>query len=64
MYYSSGIFDDHMCCTDQGMYIVYVCLYVYYACLYIEYTLVHAVLLVGFGHDDKLHMDYWIIKNR
>lgn len=25
--------------------------------------LTHAVLLVGYGHDNETNMDYWIIKN-
>jgi len=26
-------------------------------------SLNHAVLVVGYGHDDKQNLDYWLIKN-
>lgn len=41
LFYSSGIFDESSCCTQQN----------------------HAMLLVGYGHDERADCDYWILFN-
>merc|ERR1712055_555438 len=49
-YYGGGVLDDRYCCdaaTDQN-------------CVY---SLNHAVLVVGYGHDEDSGLDYWLIKN-
>lgn len=49
LYYSSGVYNDWNCCSSASG---------------AEIGLNHAMLLVGYGRDEDLEVDYWIALNR
>jgi len=49
-FYHSGVLESFSCCNADTDFM----------CVY---KLNHAVLVVGFGHDEKSGLDYWLIKN-
>jgi len=49
-WYNGGVLDDSYCCNvaDDP---------------YCTYNVNHAILVVGYGHDEASGLDYWLIKN-